>query len=173
MKNLVYSPCSAKEIPILAELCKTTFQETYASYNTPEDMQQYLSSYFNENRLSNECQNPLIIYQIAWHNDQAVGYIKLNFAGVQTDVNDQKSLELERIYVLKSMQGSKIGKALLNQAIAITQQHRLDYLWLGVWKKNTKAIGFYTHLGFQKFGEHTFLLGQDEQVDDLMKFMVK
>jgi ribosomal protein S18 acetylase RimI-like enzyme len=44
-----------------------------------------------------------------------------------------------------------------------------DNIWLGVWEHNHQAIKFYTTWGFEKFGDHLFLLGDDPQTDWLMK----
>jgi len=44
-----------------------------------------------------------------------------------------------------------------------------EIVWLGVWEKNNRAISFYKKWGFEKFGEHSFTLGDDIQNDWLMK----
>ena len=41
--------------------------------------------------------------------------------------------------------------------------------WLGVWEYNKNAIEFYKHMGFKKFSEHSFLLGDDNQTDLLLE----
>jgi ribosomal protein S18 acetylase RimI-like enzyme len=43
-----------------------------------------------------------------------------------------------------------------------------DVLWLGVWERNPRAIAFYLRKGFERVGEHRFLLGSDLQLDWLM-----
>ena len=42
-------------------------------------------------------------------------------------------------------------------------------IWLGVWEKNFRAQKFYAKYGFEKFGSHTFQMGDDPQVDWLLK----
>ena len=37
------------------------------------------------------------------------------------------------------------------------------------WEYNASALKFYLHLGFEIFGSHVFLFGNDEQTDLLMK----
>lgn len=172
MNKVKISPVSINQASPLSELCKTTFEATYAKHNTAEDMNNYLATYFNLARIQAEITNPLIHFYMAWFADEPVAYVKLNLTGAQTDINDGESLEIERIYVLPKMQGQKIGLALLNQTKALAKSLDLAYIWLGVWQKNTKAIQFYKHQGFIKFGEHTFILGEDEQLDDLMKLSI-
>jgi ribosomal protein S18 acetylase RimI-like enzyme len=38
-----------------------------------------------------------------------------------------------------------------------------------VWEHNQRAIGFYEKIGFERFGQHIFLLGRDPQNDWSMK----
>jgi len=50
---------------------------------------------------------------------------------------------------------------------AIDTQH--DVIWLGVWEHNHNAVHFYKQWGFEIFGAHPFILGDDKQTDVLMK----
>jgi len=98
--------------------------------------------------------------------------MKVNFFGSQTEDGYENSLELQQIYVLKSYKGKGIGKKFMEAAINLARENNLEYVWLGVWKHNYKAIEFYKKKGFEKFGEHVFVLGKDEQVDYLMKLEI-
>ena len=40
---------------------------------------------------------------------------------------------------------------------------------LGVWEKNRNAIDFYIKAGFEECGKHSFYMGDEEQVDWIMK----
>ncbi|NND10262.1 MAG: GNAT family N-acetyltransferase, partial [Flavobacteriaceae bacterium] len=53
--------------------------------------------------------------------------------------------------------------------IDLSKAHGASSLWLGVWEKNLKAIEFYKRHGFTKFGEHPYLIGEDEQYDWMMR----
>ena len=48
-----------------------------------------------------------------------------------------------------------------------------DVVWLGVWEQNEQAKEFYNKWGFEKFGEHIFMLGDDAQTDWLMQKKLK
>jgi ribosomal protein S18 acetylase RimI-like enzyme len=47
--------------------------------------------------------------------------------------------------------------------------NKFEWIWLGVWEKNYKAQQFYARWGFERFSEHTFWMGDDPQVDWLLK----
>ena len=70
---------------------------------------------------------------------------------------------------MAEFQKRKIGASLLQHCLDYGRKNGFDILWLGVWEKNEHAITFYKRWGFQGFGAHEFLLGQDRQRDILMK----
>lgn len=107
------------------------------------------------------------------HNKNVIGYLKLNSGQSQTELQDNEALEIERIYVLKDFHGKKVGQALYQKAIQVARQVKAPYVWLGVWEKNTRALGFYRQNGFAEFDKHIFRLGNEEQTDLLMKLILK
>ena len=62
-----------------------------------------------------------------------------------------------------------IGKILLDKAIELALDRKKDYIWLGVWEKNEKALAFYKKNNFIKISQHSFFMGDDEQLDYIMK----
>jgi ribosomal protein S18 acetylase RimI-like enzyme len=55
----------------------------------------------------------------------------------------------------------------------LPNRKRADYVWLGVWEENLRAINFYKKNGFVEFDKHIFKLGNDEQTDIMMKRQLK
>jgi ribosomal protein S18 acetylase RimI-like enzyme len=68
-------------------------------------------------------------------------------------------MELEKIYVRSSAQGPGLAKLLMEQATTLSKQLGFDYLYLGVWQENTRAIAFYKKNGFEIFDTRKFQLG--------------
>ena len=56
-----------------------------------------------------------------------------------------------------------------NGALKAAKEVKAEYIWLGVWEENNKAIHFYTKNGFIPFDKHIFKLGDEEQTDIMMK----
>lgn len=106
-------------------------------------------------------------------NGQLVGYFKLNEHDAQTDIKTEESLELERIYVVKEFQGMQIGRLMLQKAIELAVEKGKRYIWLGVWEKNFNAIRFYQKYNFKKFATHSYFIGNDEQMDWLLRLELK
>ena len=162
-------PCKPEDFCTLRELSIRTYYETFAHLNTPEDMAAYLEDAFNVERLTKEFNDPNSSFFFLYFNDSLAGYLKLNEAPSQTDINDPSCLEIERIYVVGEFQGKGLGQYLMDQAIATAAERQKKYAWLGVWEKNEKAIRFYKKNGFYEIGTHTFVMGEDVQSDYIMR----
>ena len=87
----------------------------------------------------------------------------------QTELKENIGLEIERIYVLKEFHGKNVGQILYDTAFEVAKRINAEYLWLGVWEHNPRAINFYKKNGFVEFDKHIFKLGDDEQTDIMMK----
>ena len=161
--------CTIKDFDTLRELSIRTYYETFANLNTAEDMQEYLDEAFEINKLYCELNNTDSDFFFLYFDDTIAGYLKLNEAPTQTDINDSSSLEIERIYVASDFQGEGLGRYLMEQAIAIAAERKKKYVWLGVWENNEKAIRFYRKNGFYEIGTHTFVMGGDVQTDYVMR----
>lgn len=161
------------DLPTLSAISSKTFYDSYADKNTHEDIEAYVKSSFNEDKLRYEMNNPNSQFWLAIRNGDILGYLKVNFGDAQSDLNDNAALEVERVYVIEQFQGYKIGYSLMKKAFDIAKEAGLNYIWLGVWEKNEKAIRFYERVGYKKMGEHTFMLGSDPQKDVLMRLDLK
>ena len=157
------------DLEALRNLSIQTFKETFEEVNTEEDMQKYLLENLSIEKLKSELENPNSEFYFAENNDEILGYLKLNFKDAQTEKLEENHFEIERIYVLKAFLGQKIGQILFDKAIEIGREKNLEYVWLGVWEENHRAIRFYGKNGFEIFGKHDFVLGKDVQTDLLMK----
>lgn len=157
------------EAEALLHIGKKTFLDAFSHLNTPEDIKIYSDSFLTIGRITAELNNPDSVFYFVVDEDIIIGYLKLNYAASQTELLDTEAVEIERIYVLSGYQGRQIGQQLLDHAIAIAQSKSLKYIWLGVWENNTNAIRFYQGNGFEAFGSHYFMLGNDRQTDILMR----
>lgn len=87
--------------------------------------------------------------------------------------NHADAIEIERLYAHKNYLGKRVGHMLMQTCLAFAKKMGCSVLWLGVWENNSRAIAFYERNGFVRFGQHTFMLGNDEQTDWLMKKTLK
>lgn len=162
----------ASDLSSLQAISRKTFTETFADTNTEDNLTKYLDTAYALDKLSLEFNNPDSKFFFAELDGQVVGYLKVNFGASQTELNDHSSLEIERIYVLKEFHGAKVGQALYQKALDIAKENAVNYLWLGVWEENHRALSFYKKNGFVEFDKHLFKLGEDVQTDLMMKLVL-
>ena len=161
--------CRMADIDELRTLSIQTYYETFAAFNTPENMEEYLNRAVDREKLRRELSDKNSMFFFLLSDEKPAGYLKVNEAPSQTDVNDPASLEIERIYVSGAFQGEGLGRYLMEQAIRMAVERKKKYVWLGVWEKNEKAIRFYKRNGFCQIGTHSFDMGEDVQTDYIMR----
>ncbi len=158
-----------EEIPAMREVAIESYVTKFGAYNTQEDMDIFLKEVYNLEQLTKEFYEPGSALYLALHEGQVVGFVRLR-NNVEVDSYLGKNhIELQRLYVHSKFQNMKIGKLLLEQAFRYAQEHKFEWIWLGVWEKNFEAQRFYQRWGFEKFSEHVFLMGNDPQIDWLLK----
>jgi diamine N-acetyltransferase len=169
MTNINIEKVTLKNIVQLQQIGRQTFYETFSDENTEENMTKYLEEGFSIEKLTTELNDRNSEFYFAKLDNKVIGYLKLNFGQSQTELKDDDALEIERIYVSKEYHGRKVGQLLYEKALQTARQKKVDYVWLGVWEENPRAIRFYKKNGFVEFDKHIFKLGNDEQTDIMMK----
>jgi ribosomal protein S18 acetylase RimI-like enzyme len=172
MENIEIEKVTLANIEQLQQISRQTFTETFSEVNTEDNLNKYLDESFNISRLTSEIQNLNSEFYFAVIDAKVVGYLKINCGDAQTELKNDNTLELERIYVLKEFHGRKVGQILFSKAIQVAEQMNVDYLWLGVWEENHRALKFYMKNGFTVFDQHIFRLGDDVQTDIMMKLQI-
>lgn len=173
MEDINIKKVTPDDINQLQEISNQTFSETFAAINTEENMAKYLEESFSLKKLTTELNSKNSEFYFALLNNKVIGYLKINFEQSQTELKDNNSLEIERIYVLREFHGKRVGQVLYEKAIQVAKHINADYVWLGVWENNFKAMGFYKKNNFVEFDKHIFVLGNDEQTDIMMKLQLK
>jgi ribosomal protein S18 acetylase RimI-like enzyme len=160
---------SEPDAELIADISRQTFYESFAAQNTKENMDKFMNEQFAKDKLIREIGEPGNTFLLAYYGSTVAGYLKLQERDNPENLGPVAAIELVRIYAVKSMMGKGIGKLLMSTSINIARERNKQVIWLGVWEHNQRAIEFYRHWGFEKFGEHDFILGNDIQTDWLMK----
>ncbi|WP_265456212.1 GNAT family N-acetyltransferase [Enterococcus sp. HY326] len=157
---------NAKELEVIS---RETYFDTFANDNTKENMDAYLDEAYNLEKLERELANPLSEFYFIFSDDVLAGYLKLNYGPAQTEPVDAEGLEIERIYVRKQFKRQGLGNRLFQKALQRADELQKQSIWLGVWEYNQPALAFYKKIGFQRVGQHDFVMGDDVQTDYLMQ----
>jgi ribosomal protein S18 acetylase RimI-like enzyme len=171
MNTLRVAKVLQNEISLLQSISRSTFYETFSEFNSESDMRNYLENDMSIQQLTTEWNNIGTEFYFAILNDDVIGYLKLNSCNSEFTDATLKGIEIARIYVLKEHHGNGAGQILFETAVTIANKKDCDYIWLGVWENNPRAIRFYEKNGFVKSGEKQFVLGNDIQTDWVMTRM--
>ena len=109
------------------------------------------------------------MFLLAERYDEIIGYARVRNSETPEALVNYKAIEIERLYTDKRFLGKRVGYLLMSQCLQYARENNFDVVWLGVWEHNERAIAFYRKWNFERFGEHTFMLGNDAQIDWLMK----
>lgn len=166
-------PATAADAPALSALAAATFRETFERDNTPEDMARYLAEAFTPERQTAEIADPggvVLLAELPGPELAAelVGYVHLVASPPPAAVQGPAPLELKRLYVAGAWHGRGVAQSLLAAALEAAGARGAGTLWLGVWERNPRAIAFYAKHGFERVGDHVFVLGGDAQTDWLL-----
>jgi diamine N-acetyltransferase len=151
----------------LSEFARRTFHETFAAQNTPGDMERYISGAFGLARQLIEIQDQRRVTLLVEDGARLVGYAQLHSSDVPRCVPDDEAIELVRFYIDSGWHGRGVAQMLMD-AVDEAAANRAKTIWLGVWERNHRAIGFYEKCGFINVGSHIFQLGDDPQTDRIM-----
>lgn len=166
--NITTRKATAADAGLIADLSRRTFYETFAAQNTAADMDKFMSEQFTREALMAEVGAAGNIFLLAGYESEWTGYARLR-EKMLPGADGLPAMEIARIYVLKQFIGKGVGKALMQACIDEAKARPVQLIWLGVWEKNETAIRFYESWGFEKCGEQEFLLGNDLQIDWVMK----
>lgn len=167
--SITIRSCSLHDADAIVSLGIRTFRDTFDEENTPENMMMYLNKTFSKKRIQKEIAELGSVFFVAELDKATIGYARVRRSVVPEGLASTSAIEIERLYADKKFIGKRVGYLLMNECIRYAMEQGFDTVWLGVWEKNDRAIRFYERWGFEKFGQHVFMLGNDPQTDYLMK----
>jgi ribosomal protein S18 acetylase RimI-like enzyme len=154
---------------LIADMSRQTFYDSFAAFNSKEDIDKFLNEQFTKEALIKEVATVNNIFLLAYDHNEPVGYSRMRENNIPPALGADRAVEIARIYAVKTSIGKGVGSALMKKCIEFSRERHYRLIWLGVWEHNHRAIDFYTRWGFEKFAEHDFILGNDVQKDWLMK----
>ncbi|MFK8052403.1 MAG: GNAT family N-acetyltransferase [Woeseiaceae bacterium] len=159
---------SPEDAAALSQFAADIFRTSFADDNSAENMNLYLRRNFSESIQAAQIADPNVEIKIVRQDDAIVGYLQLAHQEPPPITKTMpSSCQLWRIYVAAHLQGSGIGKRLIETAAELARG-KAEELWLAVWDQNTDAIRFYLRLGFRDIGVTEFHLGDEVQYDRVL-----
>lgn len=157
------------DLESLQRISIETFSDTFAAYNDPKNLDDYLKEAYSQDSLRKQLMDENSHFYYIYFNEKKAGYMKLNEYHSQTETHNINDLEVERIYIKKVFKRMGLGRELIDFSLKRAKEKGKENIWLGVWEKNQAAIDFYTSLGFKLISQHDFFMGTDKQTDYIMQ----
>ncbi|MES2006199.1 MAG: GNAT family N-acetyltransferase [Bacteroidota bacterium] len=144
------SPITVSQAEELSALAKAIYVEHYLHLWHPGGADWYMHEYaYHPDTLRKELADKNNLHFIVYDEaGKAGGYLKLKLHAVLTGSEDKQCLEIERIYLHRSMAGKGIGKQLILLSESIAREHKKEMVFLKAMDTSTDAISFYQKMGY-------------------------
>ena len=160
---------TTEDARLISVLASTTFYEAYFEQDTPHDLSRYITESFNIEQIHNQLKSDESIFFVAYMDEHAVGYAKLDMVSTDASIVTEHSVELKRLYTLERVWGKGVGEALLKHCERFALEQERESIWLGVWQLNERGQRFYQKQGFIKTGTLEFPYGNSVGINDVME----
>lgn len=156
---LTIARAGEEQIPVIQQIAYDTWPDTFRDILSPEQIRYMLHMMYHEDSLLQQMHSGHVFLLAEWNGMPG------GFAAYELNYRHQPVSKLHKIYVLPSMQGKQMGKALLREVARIAGDAGMQQVWLNVNREN-KAAGFYERFGFIKTGEEDIDIGNGYFMND-------
>lgn len=155
---------TASDVEALAILKRETFHETFvegfAIPYPPADLARFVAAHHSAAAVAAEIADPeRTIWVVEADGGALLGYAQVGPCKLPHPDVGPGAGELYQLYVRPELQGTGMGRRLLQTALDHLAVTRPGPAWLGVWSGNWRAQAFYQAAGFAKVGEYDFAVG--------------
>lgn len=145
---------------LIAEIGRKSFLESHGNSAAAKDIDSFILKTYTKENISKEFENPMVYYTIILFDDKVAGFSKIELGHPNENIGDPNITKLDRLYLLKEYYGQKLGSQLVDYTIGISKKQNQKGIWLAVWVKNQRAMGFYKRTGFEIVGKHDFKISE-------------
>ncbi|MBC3876021.1 GNAT family N-acetyltransferase [Undibacterium flavidum] len=149
---LIFRRADSNDAAALAALAEQTFIDTYAAQNDPEQIRVHCARNFGLEQQGAEIVDPDYAVILAYCDQDLVGFAQVVNKPAPESINTNNAVALYRYYVSQAWHGKGIALPLLAEAEKAARTFGADYLWLGMWEHNARALAYYQKVGFQHVG---------------------
>ncbi|MBO9622251.1 MAG: GNAT family N-acetyltransferase [Sphingomonas sp.] len=158
------------DLPAIDAIFRESFAATFAHLYKPHDLATFFAR-FTPEAWAAELADPALAFRIAEDAQGPFGYCKLGPVTLPATPAGP-ALELRQLYLLERGKGTGAAQALMQWALDTARARGAGELWLSVYIDNHRAKRFYQRYGFEDQGPYTFMVGDHEDEDRLMRRML-
>ncbi|MCM8732232.1 GNAT family N-acetyltransferase [Hephaestia sp. GCM10023244] len=165
---IVYRDALPADGPELARMAARSFTETFGTLYRASDLAAFLGAAFGDEGLPSQIDAPGYAIRLATEDGKIIGFAKLGPVDFPGDW-PAAAISLHQLYVLGGWHGEGVGPALMVWAIAHARRAGHSDMILSVYVDNHRARRFYERYGFVEVGAYTFMVGDHQDDDHIMR----
>lgn len=158
----------AGDVTLLAKMGEEAFTKAYAANIAHEPLAAFAARTFAPERVAAELAEQPGSYLIIEVDGEPAGLAQLRDGAAPAEVTGPQPVELSKIYLMDAWIGRGLGARLMQACLDEARSRGYETMWLGVWERNARAIGFYEKWGFQPVGDIAFDFEGEWQRDVVM-----
>ncbi|TID16032.1 hypothetical protein E2P81_ATG08893 [Venturia nashicola] len=155
----------------IAALGADVFTITFGHSVSQKELSAFLSEHYSTDSIHADITNPLKSMIVAHlpRQTKIIGFALLTRGSTEPCLQHlSDTVELQRLYVDVGIHGKGVGKLLERRCVEMAREGGFGWMWLGVWEENLVALRVYEKFGFERVGEHDFVIGDVVQRDLIM-----
>lgn len=149
-------PGRASDAQTIAALATQVFLDTYATEGVRPDLAREAFTEYSVEAFSARLGEATRSFVVAESAGGLVGFAEVLASPLDAPAGGVRGAQLVRLYVQPRVQGSGLGRALIDAAERLAANRSLEALWLIAWEGNARAIAFYKRLEYTDVGADTY-----------------
>lgn len=163
-----------EDVPALSILKRRTFRETFVDGfqipYPPGDIARFEEAAYDHGLVAAEIADPDHATWVVDGPDGALlAYAHAGPCKLPHPEAEMAERELYQLYMLSDVQGSGLGRALMERALGWMEAGSPRRQWLGVWSGNERALCFYARFGFRQVGTYEFAVGDHRDLEFILR----
>jgi ribosomal protein S18 acetylase RimI-like enzyme len=155
LEPLVFKKVEIMDAQILSTLAKRIYIPHYPYLWNEGGVNWYVNEYaYPLFKIQEDILDPNNLHFIAYQQEKAIGYLKINIDAKSNGIILKDELELERIYIDINKIQNNFGSIMMNYVIDIARQLNKKKVVLKAMDSAEKALRFYKKQGFEIVGNY-------------------
>ena len=151
----------------ISDLFCEAFTATFGHIYAEEDLASFLCE-LHPDAFESELANPDYAFRLAHDGETLAGYIKLGPDMLPIEKPD-KCWEIYQLYLAADYKGKGIAQCLMDWGLDEARARGFSHAQLTVYIDNHRARRFYEKYGFEEVGQYSFMVGNHEDDDRIMR----
>jgi ribosomal protein S18 acetylase RimI-like enzyme len=166
--TIAYRDAVPADGPELAQMARRSFTDTFGTLYRQEDLARFLETTFGSAGLPADLTDPAYDVRVVTDDGAIVGYCKIGPVTFPGDWS-ANAMELHQLYILSEYHGAGLAQTLMDWALERIRARGATEVILSVYVDNHRARRFYERHGFVEIGKYTFMVGDHQDDDRLMR----